>query len=100
VITVNLSFPNGDIRLARDLKVDSATWELRIGRQSYAEARNADQTRRGVKRSPWYGKPNTAKASILADILTSFLNVARFVREATLAAAHSPPTPDSRGDLA
>ncbi len=26
VITVNLSFPNGDIRLARDLKVDSATW--------------------------------------------------------------------------
>ena len=100
VITVNLSFPNGDIRLARDLKVDSSSWKLRIGRQSYAEARNADQTRRGVKRSPWFGKPNSAKASILADILTSSLNVARFVREATLAAAHSPPTPDSRGDMA
>ena len=94
VITVNLSFPNGDIRLARDLKIDSSTWELRIGRQSYAEARNADQTRRGVKRSPWFSKPSSAKASILADILTSSLNVARFVREATLAAAHSPPTPD------
>jgi len=40
-----------------------------------------------VKRSPWYGKANSAKASILADILTSSLNVARFVREATCAAA-------------
>jgi hypothetical protein len=100
VITVNLSFPNGDIRLARDLNVDSATWKLRIGRQSYAEARNADQTRRGVKRSPWFGKPSSVKASILADILSSSLSVARFIREATLAAAHSPPTPDSRGDLA
>jgi len=94
VITVNLTFPNGDIRLARDLKVDSATWKLRIGRQSYAEARNADQTRRGVKRSPWHGKANSAKASILADILTSALNVARFVREATEAAVHSVSTGD------
>jgi hypothetical protein len=89
VITVNCSFPNGDIRLARDFKVDSPTWKLRMGRQGYAEARNADQTRRGVKRSPWHGKANSAKASILADILTSALNVARFVREATLAAAGS-----------
>ena len=89
VITVNCSFPNGDIRLARDLKVDSPTWKLRMGRQSYAEARNADQARRGVKRSPWHGKANSARASILADILTSALNVARFVREATFAAARS-----------
>jgi len=37
VITVNLSFPNGDVRLARDAKVDSPTWKLRMGRQSYAE---------------------------------------------------------------
>jgi len=60
-----------------------------MGRQSYAEARNADQTRRGVKRSPWFSKPSSAKASILADILTSGLNVTRFVREATCAAAPS-----------
>jgi hypothetical protein len=89
VITVNLSFPDGNIRLARDSKVDSPSWKLRMGRQSYAEARNADQTRRGVKRSPWFGKTSSAKASILADILTSGLNVARFVREATCAAAPS-----------
>jgi hypothetical protein len=36
-----------------------------------------------VKRSPWFGRSNSAKASILADILTSALAVARFVREAT-----------------
>jgi hypothetical protein len=89
VITVNLSFPNGDIRLARDLKVDSPSWKLRMGRQSYAESRNADQTRRGVKHSPWFGKPNTAKASILADILTCLLNVVRFIWEATVDAARS-----------
>jgi len=86
---VNLALPNGDIRLARDLKVGSPLWELRLGRQSYAESRNACQARRGVKRSPWFGQANSAKASILADTLTSLLNVARFVREATLAAVTS-----------
>ena len=87
LVTVGLSFPNGDIRLARDLKVDSPSWKLRIGRQSYAESRNACQARRGVKRSPWFGLANSAKASIIADILTCALNVARSVREATHAAA-------------
>lgn len=85
LVTVNLILPDGNIRLARDLKVDSRAWELRIGRLSYSESRNACQARRGVKRSPWFGLPNAAKASLLADILTCALNVARFVREATRA---------------
>jgi hypothetical protein len=89
LVTVNLTLPDGNIRLARDLKVGSPTWDLRLGRQSYSESRNADQTRRGVKRSPWFGQANAAKASLLADTLTCALNVARFVREATLAAATS-----------
>ena len=90
LVRVGLSLPDGDIRLARDHPLDSDTWKLRMGRRSYSESRNADQTRRGVKRSPCCGLPNSAKASILADILTSALNVARFVREATCAAARSP----------
>ena len=85
LVRVGLTLPDGDIRLARDLKVESSTWNLRTGRRSYAESRNADQARRGVKRSPWFGRSNSAKASILADILTSALTVARFVREATQA---------------
>jgi hypothetical protein len=86
LVRVGLTLPDGDIRLARDLKVESPTWNLRTGRRSYAESRNADQARRGVKHSPWFGRSHSAKASILADILTSALTVARFVREATHAA--------------
>lgn len=86
VVVVNATLPDGNIRLARDLKVASPTWELRMGRLSYAESHNAGQTRRGLKRSPWYGRANSAKAHILGDILTCALNVARFVREATRAA--------------
>lgn len=91
-VTVNLTLPDDSLRLARDLKVDSPTWKLRIGRLSYAESRNANQARRDIKRSPWFGRANSAKASIWGDILSCALNVARFVREATLAAEHSAAT--------
>jgi hypothetical protein len=93
-VVVNRALPDGDVRLARDFKVDSPSWKLRIGRLSYAESRNADQWRRGVKRSPWHGLANTAKASILTDTLTCACNFARLVREATLAAARASP-PDT-----
>jgi hypothetical protein len=87
VIVVNTTLPDGDVRLARDLKVGSPTWELRLGRQSYAESRNAQQARLQLKRSPWYGRANSAKASLLGDALACTLNVARFVREATRSAS-------------
>ena len=87
VVVVNTTLPDGNIRLARDLKVGSPSWELRLGRQSYAESRNAQQARLQLKRSPWYGQANSAKASLLGDVLTCALNVARFVREATQAAS-------------
>jgi len=85
LVRVTLTLPDGNIRLARDLNVDSHTWRLRQDRQSYAESRNATQARLNLKRSPWYGRPNSAKATYLGDTLTSALNVARFVREATTA---------------
>jgi hypothetical protein len=90
---VNATLPlDNNVRLARDFKVGSPTWQLRIGRLSYAESRNANQSRHGLKRSPWFGTPNSAKAQYLGDILSCALNVARFVREATLAAEHSAAT--------
>ena len=92
LVVVNLSLPDGDIRLARDLRIGSRTWDLRLGRLSYSESRNAVQARRGVKRSPWFGQANSAKASFLIDTLACALNVARFVREATRAAACSAAT--------
>ena len=87
LVVVGAAFPDGQIRLARDGKVDSPTWKLRIGRLSYAESRNAQQARRGLKRSPWYGTANSAKATCLGDLLACALNVARFVREASEATA-------------
>ena len=94
LVRVGLTLPDGNIRLARDLKVDSPTWTLRQGRQSYAESRNANQTRRGLKRSPWYGLANSAKAQYLSDTLTLATTVARLVREATTAADRLPKRPD------
>jgi hypothetical protein len=91
LVIVNVALPDGDVRLARDLKVGSPTWMLRIGRLSYAESRNANQTRRQLKRSPWFGKPNSAKAQVIGDALSLTLNVARFVREATTAVPTGPP---------
>ena len=74
-VIVNACLPkDNDVRLARDCKVGSPTWDLRIGRLSYSESRNANQTRRDLKRSPWFGKANSAKAQFLGDILSCALN--------------------------
>lgn len=83
-VTVGLTLPDGSVRLARDHAPSSATWEVRHGRQSYSESRNAIQKRLGVTRAPWFGLANAAKASLLGDILTLLGTVARLVREASL----------------
>jgi hypothetical protein len=83
--------PNGgQVRLARDLPVGSDTWKLRMGRQSYAESRNAAQARRDLKRAPFFGLPNTHKATIIGDTLALLFNLSRFVREASLASPQGP----------
>ena len=89
LVVVGKRLPDRSLRLARDLKVGSPSWKLRIGRLSNVESRNAQQKRRGLKRSPWYGRANSAKATFLGDLLACAQNVARFVREATEAAAQS-----------
>jgi hypothetical protein len=69
------------------------SWNLRLGQLSYAEARNANQSRRQLKRVPCFGLANAAKATLLGDILSLSLTLARFVREATLADAKRPRAP-------
>lgn len=64
-----------------------------MGRQSYSESRNATQARRGVKRSPWFGLHNTAKAILISDTLSLAFNLTRLIFEAS---AHSRSQP-SRG---
>lgn len=86
-----LTLPDGSIRLARDLQVGSDTWQLRIGRQSYAESRNATQARRHLKRSPSFGLSNTAKSMLLSDILSLAFNLTRLIFEASHQAMQQAP---------
>jgi hypothetical protein len=64
-----------------------------MGRQSYAESRNAIQQRRGLKRSPWFGLHNTAKAMLISDTLSLAFNLVRLILEAAQAASQAPPSP-------
>jgi len=82
-LTTSLTLPDGSIRLARDLPVGSDTWLLRIGRQSYAESRNATQARRQLKRSRAFGLANTAKAMLISDTLSLAFNLTRLIFEAS-----------------
>ena len=93
-LTIGLSLPDGCIRLARDLQVGSDTWKLRLGRQSYSESRNASQARRDLKRSPWFGLHNSAKAILISDTLSLAFNLARLIFEASAQTrSQPPPTP-------
>ena len=82
-VTTALTLPDGSIRLARDMRVGSDTWKLRIGRQSYAESRNATQARRQLKRSPSFGLISTAKSMLVSDTLSLAFNLTRLIFEAS-----------------
>jgi hypothetical protein len=90
-LTTTLTLPDGSLRLARDMQVGSDTWQLRIGRQSYAESRNATQARRHLKRSPAFGLPNTAKAMLISDTLSLAFNLTRLIFEASRQTTKHPP---------
>jgi hypothetical protein len=89
-LSTALTLPDGSIRLARDTQVDSETWHLRMGRQSYAECRNAIQARRQLKRSPSFGLNNTAKSMTISDTLSLAFNLCRLIFEATRHAMKQP----------
>jgi hypothetical protein len=90
-LTTGLTLPDGCIRLARDLQVGTDAWDLRIGRQSYSESRNAIQERRGIKHSSWFGLKNTAKAMLISDTLSLAFNLTRLIFEAS-AQTRAQPT--------
>ena len=94
-LSVGLALPDGCIRLARDFPSGSDTSNLRSGRQSYSESRNASQARRHLKRSPFFGLLNSAKATLISDTLSIAFNLVRFIREASSAPPiTSPPNSD------
>jgi hypothetical protein len=92
-LSTGLALPDGCIRLARDLQVGSDTWNLRMGRQSYSESRNASQAHRKLKRSPWFGLLNSAKAMLISDTLSLAFNLARLIFEASAFTCSLPSPP-------
>ena len=89
---VNLAerFPDGSIRLVRDLPVGSPSWKSLYHRARNAvEGRNATFEAWGFKRLPVYGLPRVTALIFLADVLNNLTTMARLIREATL--AHQDP---------
>ena len=85
---VNLAerFPDGSLRLARDVPVGGPSWKLLYHRARNAvEGRNAIFEAWGLKRLPVYGLPRVTAFIFLADVLNNLTTLARLIREATLA---------------
>lgn len=90
IINLGERFPDGSIRLARDLPVGSPTWKSLYHRARNAvEGRNATFEAWGFKRLPVFGLPRITALIFLADLLNNLTTMARLIREATLA-QHNP----------
>ena len=78
-------FPDGSMRLARDLPVGSPSWKRIYHRgRNAVEARNATFEDWGLKRLPVYGLPRVTAFLFLADVLNNLTTMARLIREATM----------------
>jgi hypothetical protein len=90
IVNLGETFPNGSIRLARDVPVGTPAWK-----RLYHRARNASESRNSrlkawhLKRLPVYGHSRGRALIALADVWLNLTTLARLVREAT--AVHGPP---------
>jgi len=79
-------FPNGSIRLVRDVPVGSPTWKRLYHRgRNAAEGRNSIMEAWGFKRMPVYGKDRVKAIIFQADVWANLTTLARLVHEATTA---------------
>jgi hypothetical protein len=86
IINVAEAFADGSLRLVRDVPYGSAAWKelYRRGRNA-AEGRNARLQEWGLKRLPVFGQPRGQATIFLADLWGNLLQMARLIKEATLA---------------
>ena len=86
IVNLGERFPDGSIRLSRDLPVGGPSWKALYHRARNAvEGRNATFEAWGFKRLPVYGLPRSIALIFLADVLNNLTTLARLIREATLA---------------
>ena len=87
VLNVGERFPDGSLRLVRDIPVGTPTWKRFYHRaRNASESRNAAFQRWHLKRLPVYGQPRAKALIFQADAWLNLTTMARLVREATLAA--------------
>lgn len=80
------AFPDGSLRLARDVPVGSAQWQRTYQRaRNASEARNAGRERDQLKRLPYFGTARNRAILALADTWDTLTTLARLCREATAA---------------
>ena len=90
IVNLAQSFPDGSMRLLRDVPFGSKAW-----RRYYHRARNAVEGRNAtfetwqLKRMPVYGMPRVRALVFLADICLNLTTLARLIAEATKA-THPP----------
>ncbi len=69
VRNVGLAFPDGSVRLAREIPYGSDAWESRYGRRNLSESRNGQIEGLGLKRMRSFGLERGRKEIQLADFL-------------------------------
>ncbi len=80
------AFPDGSLRLARDVPVGSTQWKRIYQRaRNAAEARNAARERDHLKRLPYFGTDRNRAILALADTWNTLTTLARLCRAATAA---------------
>lgn len=86
IINIGERFPDGSIRLVRDVPVGTPTWKRLYHRgRNAVEGRNAILESWGFKRMPVYGKERVKALIFQADVWVNLSTLARLVREATVA---------------
>jgi len=86
ILNVAECFPDGSLRLVRDIPIGSPEWKRLYRRaRNASEARNATCQREDLKRLPVYGQRRGKALSCLADTWLTLTTAARLVREATFA---------------
>ena len=86
VRNIGKCFPDGSLRLVRDVPVGSTEWKRLYHRARNAvEGRNSSCQRHGIKRLPVYGDPRARATAFLTDFWDNLATLARLMREATAA---------------
>src|SRR5512136_2172437 len=86
ILNIADRFPDGSMRLVRDVPVGTPTWkELYHRARNAVEGRNAAFEEWHLKRMPVFGLPRVKAFIFIVDSLVNLMTLARLVYEATTA---------------